>query len=92
MTWWKYMSQQILNGVNKADLDYHGGELSLQPNGRLPLGGDTGISASIKDELSAIRGRPRIIPVYREVAGNGNNAIYTVVKFVGVRIVNVLPI
>lgn len=84
-----HLSNQILNGISQADLDFHGGELKLGDNGTVALGGDTGISAGIKDELAAILGRPRIIPIYREVSGNGNNAAYTIVKFVGVRIMEV---
>lgn len=85
----QHLSEQILNGVSESDLAHHGGELALDSNGELPLGGDTGISAGIKDALEAIVGESRIIPVYQEVAGNGNNAVYTIVKFVGVRIMEV---
>ena len=84
-----HLSAQILNGVSQADLDYHGGELVLEDNGTVTLGGDTGISTGIKDDLLAIRGLPRIIPIYGHVAGNGDNAVYTVVKFVGIRIMEV---
>ncbi|MGH7129476.1 MAG: pilus assembly protein TadG-related protein, partial [Planctomycetaceae bacterium] len=83
------LSRQILYGLNESDLSYF-------PNGELrfdgvpmELNGDTGISAGIKDELDAIMGQPRAIPVYSSVVGNGNNATYTIVKFVGIRIVEV---
>lgn len=55
----------------------------------LPLNGDTGISAGIKDELAAIIGQPRILPLHWKASGNGNNAVFRVVKFVGVTIVAV---
>ena len=32
---------------------------------------------------------PRAIPIFTEVSGPGNNAMYTVVKFVGIRILDV---
>jgi hypothetical protein len=83
------LARQILYGVSKQDLDYLGGELKLNANGQLPLNGDTGISAGVKDELAAIKGQPRIIPIFSSVSGPGNNATYTIVKFAGVRIVDV---
>ena len=47
------------------------------------------MSAGIKDDLKWIKGKPVALPLYREVSGNGNNASYTIVKFVGVRIMSV---
>jgi Flp pilus assembly protein TadG len=82
------IARQILYGVSAADLAHHGGSLQLV-NGQLFLNGDTGISAGVKDELASIRGKPVIVPIFREVTGNGNNAYYTIVKFVGVCIVEV---
>jgi hypothetical protein len=43
----------------------------------------------VKDELASIEGQPRIIPIFSSISGNGNNAQYTIVKWQGVRIVNV---
>ncbi len=83
------IARQILEGVTPEDLDFHGGSLEFDANGELFLNGDTGISAGVKDELHSIRGEPRVIPVYREVNGPGNNATYTIVKWVGVRIMEV---
>lgn len=81
-----HLGGQIRNGLSRDDLDFHGGELKLNNSGELHLTGDPGLSASIKDDLSAIRGRSVAIPLYRTVEGNGNNAVYTIVKFVGVRV------
>ncbi len=83
------IARQILHGVTPDDLAFHGGSLEFDENGELFLNGDTGISAGVKDELHSIRGEPRVIPVYREVQGPGNNAMYTIVKWVGVRIMEV---
>jgi Flp pilus assembly protein TadG len=83
------IARQIVHGVNASDLSYHGGKLELDDNGELSLNGDTGISAGVKDELASIKGKPRIIPIFSEVEGPGNNADYTIVAFVGVRIVDV---
>jgi len=81
--------RQILYGVSADDLAYFGGELKLGADGTLPLEGDTGLSAGFKDALEAIKGQPRAIPLFSEVSGNGNNAVYTIVGFAGIRIVNV---
>ena len=45
--------------------------------------------AAIKDELESIIGLPRAIPLFSEVTGNGNNAMFTVVGFAGIRIMEV---
>lgn len=84
-----HIANQIRNGLSQSDLDFHGGELALNSSGELPLTGDPGISASIKDDLAAIAGKPVVIPLYREVAGNGNNAVFVITEFVGVRVMAV---
>ncbi len=83
------IARQILQGISPADLAYLGGSVELDSNGELALNGDTGISAGVKDELASIKGQPRIIPIFSQVAGPGNNATYTIVKFAGVRILDV---
>lgn len=84
-----YMTNQIRNGLSHSDLEHHGGSLELDENGQLILTGNTGMSASMKDDLESITGEPRIIPVYRSVEGSGDNAEFTIVKFVGVRVMHV---
>ncbi len=83
------IARQILHGLTPQDLAFHGGKLELNENGEIFLNGDTGISAGVKDELDSIKGKPRIIPVFRSVVGPGNNATYTVVAFVGIRVMDV---
>jgi hypothetical protein len=83
------LSRQIVEGISPADLEHHGGKLEFDDNGELFLNADPGISAGIQDELAAIVGQARIIPVFREINGNGNNANYTIVKWVGIRIMDV---
>lgn len=83
------LARQIRYGVNAADLAYLGGELRLGPDGTLRLNGDTGLSAGIKDDLAAVRGQPRAIPIFRSVSGQGNNTYFTVTGFVGIRIMAV---
>lgn len=80
------LSRQIRFGPNAADLAYFGGKVEIPASGTLALNGDTGLSAGIKDDLAAIIGKPRAIPIFRSVSGPGNNATYQIVKFVGIRI------
>jgi hypothetical protein len=83
------LARQILDGISPADLAYHGGALQMGPDGKLVLNGDTGITAGVKDELLEIIGEPRVIPIFETVSGNGNNAMYTIVKWQGIRVVAV---
>lgn len=80
------LARQITTGINASDMAHMGGKIEFNDAGKLYLNGDTGISAGVKDELASIKGLPRIIPIFSSVSGNGNNATYTIVKFVGVRI------
>lgn len=82
------IKRQILYGLNEFDLEFLGGELNFDD---LPMeiNGDTGLSAGIKAELEAIKGQPRLMPLFSQVSGPGNNAWYTIVKFVPIRIVEV---
>lgn len=84
------IKRQILDGLNENDLSYFGGALSPSVANPLSINGDTGLSAGIKAQLEAIKGQPRAIPLFIDIpTGNGNNAYYTIVRFVGVRIMNV---
>lgn len=85
----KDIARQILYGVSPADLAYLGGSIEFNSEGKLYLNGDTGISAGVKDELAAIRGQPRTIPIFTAVHGPGNNAVYTIEAWQGVRIMDV---
>ncbi len=84
----KDLKRQILNGINADDLSWFGGELRFD-DVPVVLNGDTGLSAGIESSLKQIIGQPRAIPVFSQVSGPGNNAMYTIVKFVGIRIMDV---
>lgn len=84
------LKRQIEFGVNSSDLSYFpNSELKFNSQGVLYLNGDTGISAGIEEALEAIIGQVRAIPIFTSVSGPGNNAEYTIVKFVGVRVMAV---
>ncbi|MCA9136468.1 MAG: hypothetical protein KDB00_06910 [Planctomycetales bacterium] len=82
------LSRQILSGISADDMAEFGRPLVCSSTSPLELNGDTGISAGIKDELAAIIGQPRIIPIFTTVQGNGNNATYKIVRFEGIRILS----
>ena len=63
--------------------------MSLGPDGTVELTGDTGLSAAIQNDLIAVKGLPRSIPLFSTVAGPGNNSVFTVVGFAGIRIMDV---
>jgi hypothetical protein len=79
------IARQILEGVNAGDLSYFGGSIQVP----IDLNGDTGLSAGFKDELEAIKGQARSIPIFESISGNGNNAMYKIVAWGGIRIMNV---
>ncbi|WP_390622515.1 TadG family pilus assembly protein [Candidatus Laterigemmans baculatus] len=83
------LSRQILHGISRQDFIDLGKPLMFDDYGKLYLNGDTGISAGIKDELASIIGQKRLIPIFESVSGNGNNANYTIIRFEGVRILEV---
>jgi hypothetical protein len=86
------IERQIVDGVSAEDLQAlndAGGTLELDMESELVLQGDTGLSAAIKDELESIVGLPRIIPLYSKVENPGNNALYTITRWVGVRVMYV---
>jgi Flp pilus assembly protein TadG len=85
------VESQILYGITPAQLaQMPGGTLALNSQGVLLLSGNPGISAAMKDDLSSIRGEPRILPIFSNVTGPGNNAVYTIVGFAGVRVLDVV--
>lgn len=84
------IARQILTGVTAADMaNFAGSKLEFNSAGEMYLTGDTGISAAVKDQLADIVGQTRMIPIFSAVTGNGNNCTYTIVKWVGVRVMHV---
>jgi len=84
------LKRQILYGLSAWDLSFFpDSKIAFDDEGALYLNGDTGISAGIQNALESIIGEVRAIPIFIEVTGQGNNTTYTIVKFVGVRIMDV---
>jgi Flp pilus assembly protein TadG len=89
--------RQIENGLSASDIDaLPNKQFALDENGILILPGNPGISAGMKGALSNVvkpsdgsMPTPRILPLYSTVSGNGANTKYTIVRFVGVRLLDV---
>jgi Flp pilus assembly protein TadG len=86
----------IVNGPSAADLAYfspangYPNGLRIDPKtGGIPMHGTPGVHAAMQPDLISIIGQGRIIPLYSTVAGNGDNAEYTVVAFVGCTVLDV---
>ncbi len=81
---------QIDDGVSAADLDHHGGSL----NDGDVVNGKTGLKSGNKHALMGLQnslergiiGDIRYMVIYDDASGNGNNATFTISKFVMVRI------
>jgi hypothetical protein len=83
------VARQILEGPNATDLEKYDGRFELDEiTGTLDVDGDTGISTKIKDPLAKIKGKPRTLPLFQKLTLNGDNATYTLVGFVGIRILD----
>ena len=67
---------------------YPNNEINLEQE-YFKMSGDTGIDANLEGELKSIIGELRMLPVFRTVVNPGTNATYTIVKWVGVRIMDV---
>jgi Flp pilus assembly protein TadG len=85
--------QQILNGgLTQADLQAYGGELCLDSTtGTLQLSGDTGATTDIMRAAETLTGRAVTISLFSKVQGTGSNSVFTIVGFVGMRVMNVQP-
>ena len=75
------LARQIRTGVNESDIAALGGSFSVPTT----LNGDTGLSAGIKDDLASIVGQARTISLFSNVSGNGNNSMFDIVGFGGIR-------
>lgn len=82
------ITRQIVDGLNDYDLSfYENNEIVLNPDSPLDAEGDTGISGGpIEAAMNEILAEPRAIALFEAVSDPGNNAVYRLVEFVGVRV------
>jgi hypothetical protein len=85
----KILVRQILFGISQEDWEFHNGSLTFDENGELFLTGKRSIDPTLAVPLIAVRGETRIIPVFSKVEGKGDNAVYTIVEWAGVRVLDV---
>ncbi len=84
--------RQIDMGPSVADMEVHGGKLMAGET----LPGRTGIKSATKHaflggwadsrDFAGMLGRPRMLPLYETVTGNGDNSVFTLDRFVAVRV------
>ena len=89
------LRRQIDKGPSMSDFAHHGGTLSAD----MQIPGKTGVNGDIKTafnggnaderEYAGIIGKTRFMPLYSAVSGNGSNALFTISRFVTVRIMYV---
>lgn len=81
---------QISNGIGDQYLaNYENGTLTASPGSPLELTGDTGISSGIQSSLEGLVGQKRAIMLYDSVNSPGNTAMYTLIDFAAIRIMEV---
>lgn len=83
------LRRQIVDGVNQQDLEDFGGEFVLDETGSLYVNGDTGLSLAVEPDMQAILGQPRVMPLYASYEGTGNQTMYRIVGFAGIRLMEV---
>ncbi|HYW78843.1 MAG TPA: hypothetical protein VE890_04665, partial [Thermoguttaceae bacterium] len=89
------LRRQVDAGPSVEDMESHPGGLSAGTQ----LSGRTGIKSSSKHsflggwadarQFAGILGRPRQLPLYESATGNGANAVFTLSRFVAVRVMAV---
>ena len=83
------VARQIEYGPSADDFSYHNDELAVGSEDLpLTLYGTTGLKASMQHALEDVVGQNRVMPIYNPVEGNGANAQFNIIGFVGVRIVS----
>jgi Flp pilus assembly protein TadG len=81
--------RQILFGITMSDWAFHNGGLTFDENGEIRLQGKRSIDPSLGIPLATVRGETRIIPIFSKVDGHGEDTVYTIVAWAGVRILDV---
>jgi hypothetical protein len=81
-------SRWILNGPSPSDMTHFGTTgLQATPGSPATLKGGPGWKSELQDQLAAIIGQPRIVPLFSSYTGTGQNSTYTIIGFAGVTVV-----
>ena len=77
----------IINGPSESDWPALTTILGATTTNPVAVNGDPGISGGMENAVQSIIGKPRILPLFSNVSGSGNNAFYNLIGFVPIRIV-----
>lgn len=80
---------QIEYGITPAQMAMYPNGLVFDSSGNLTLSGNPGMHNGTASALASIVGQTRCIPIFNTVSGNGNNASYNIVAWMGVRVMAV---
>jgi hypothetical protein len=84
------LRRQIREGLNADDLsNFENNEIVLREDDPLDDGGDPGMSSGMSDALNDVIGECKAIALYNSLSGNGNNSVYTLVRFVSGSVMHV---
>ena len=93
------MRDQIREGLRQSDLDALAADVGPDGLPRIPdntelqapvwVNGDTGLSAGIQSAVEDIMFTPRLIPIYDDVSGPGNNSEFHIVCWGVVEVIDV---
>ena len=64
----------------------YGNEIALGSGGYVYISGNPGWRSALQPDIQAIYGETIVVPVYDQVSGNGQNATYRIIGFVGITI------
>ena len=88
------LRRQIDKGPNSQEFAYHG---SFEQG--MVISGNTGVNGDVKTafvggnaderQYPGMLGKARYLPLYNHVEGNGTNSMFTITRFVAVRVVDV---
>ena len=88
------LSDQIRNGLRQSDVNalYNDGRIStnthIDATQSWDAQADTGLSAGLKHAVQDVHGLIRLVPIYDQVSGNGNNAEFRIIAWGVVRVVD----
>ena len=83
----KTLEDLIINGPTESDWPALTTILGATPTNPVAVNGDPGISGGMENAVQSIIGKSRILPIFSNVSGSGNNSFYNLIGFVPIRIV-----
>jgi hypothetical protein len=78
------LSEQIINGLSQNDIDslYDQNAISdptvIDAHEEMSLNAESGLSAALEHAVSEVEGTNKVMPIFKTVSGEGNNAYYEI--------------